>query len=154
MRLCLTAAETGHLVLSTLHTPNVVKAVDRMIDSFPSKEQAQIRMMLADVLKVVVGQSLLPAKGGQGRVACFEVLIVTPAVANQIRDDKTNQLPALMQISKGAGMRTYDMALLDLIGASGITTEEGYVRGHNKDFFRNLVSKEFLERIEGYKMPA
>ena len=109
----LTAAETGHLVFSTLHTIGAVNTIDRIIDVFPPHQQAQIRTQLADVLKCVVTQRLVPHISGQGRVNISEVMVVTPAIANQIRDGKTFQIPNAMQTGRSLGMITMDDALLD-----------------------------------------
>ena len=95
-------AETGHLVFGTLHTNTAPSTVDRLIDQFPADRQEQIRVMLSESLKGVVAQTLLKKKGG-GRVAALEILIVTPAVANLIREGKTFQIPSLMQTGQGAG---------------------------------------------------
>src|SRR4029078_1402665 len=98
-------AETGHLVFGTLHTNTAPSTVDRLIDQFPTHRQAQIRVMLSESLKGVVAQTLLRKKGG-GRVAALEILVVTPAVANLIREGKTFQVPSLMQTGRGLGMVT------------------------------------------------
>ncbi len=101
--LALTAAETGHLVLSTLHTSSAAKAVNRIIDVFPAGEKPFIQAMLSESLQAVIAQTLLPRVGG-GRVAAHEVLIGTPAVRNMIRESKISQIPSIMQSSKKAGM--------------------------------------------------
>lgn len=108
-----TAAETGHLVFSTLHTIGAVNTIDRIIDVFPPHQQAQIRTQLADVLQCVVTQRLLPRVGGQGRVAVSEVMVVNAAISNQIREGKTFQIPSSMQTNRSLGMITMDDALLD-----------------------------------------
>jgi twitching motility protein PilT len=112
--LALTAAETGHLVFGTLHTSSAPKTVDRIIDVFPSGQQAQIRTMLAESLEAVVAQTLLKKKGG-GRVAACEILVGVPAVRNLIRESKLHQIPSMMQTGQRAGMQTLDLALADLV---------------------------------------
>ena len=106
IRLALTAAETGHLVLATLHTATAAQAVERIVDVFPGSERDLSRTLLADVLRAVVAQELLPRKDGQGRVAAHEVLIGTPAVRNLIREQKGAQLLSAMQTGQQFGMQT------------------------------------------------
>ena len=110
----ITAAETGHLVLSTLHTIGAASTVDRVIDVFPPHQQQQIRVQLANVLEAVISQQLIPTADGSGRVAAFEVLHSNPAVRNLIREGKTHQLTSVMQTNRKAGMMTMDDALLQL----------------------------------------
>jgi len=110
----LTLAETGHLVLSTLHTPSAAQAVDRIIDSFPPHQQTQIRSQMALSLKAVISQHLLPREGG-GRVAAREVLLNTPAVGNLIRENKVAQIPNVMQTNLSSGMFTLSQNLRDLV---------------------------------------
>lgn len=106
IRLALTAAETGHLVLATLHTATAAQAVERIVDVFPGSERELARTLLADVLRAVIAQELLPRKDGQGRVAAHEVLVGTPAVRNLIREQKTAQLVSAMQTGQQQGMQT------------------------------------------------
>ena len=108
------AAETGHLVLSTLHTIGAASTVDRVIDVFPPHQQQQIRVQLATVLEAIISQQLIPTMDGMGRVAAFEVLHATYSVRNLIRENKSFQLTSVMQTGKGVGMKTMDDALLDL----------------------------------------
>ena len=110
----ITAAETGHLVFSTLHTIGAPATIDRIIDVFPPYQQSQIRSQLALVLEGVISQQLIPTIGGKGRVAAFEVMLATPAIRNLIREAKTHQLPSIMQTNKRSGMQTMDDALFDL----------------------------------------
>lgn len=110
----ITAAETGHLVFSTLHTIGAPATIDRIIDVFPPYQQSQIRSQLALVLEGVISQQLIPSIGGKGRVAAFEVMLATPAIRNLIREAKTHQLPSIMQTNKRSGMQTMDDALYDL----------------------------------------
>ncbi|MEQ9854596.1 MULTISPECIES: type IV pilus twitching motility protein PilT [Pectobacterium] len=109
IRLALTAAETGHLVLSTLHTRSASQAVDRLIDVFPGEEKAYVRSQLATCLQAVVTQRLLPSAHG-GRIALYEVLTATAAVSNLIREGKTHQLPGLIQTGTAAGMQTFEQS--------------------------------------------
>lgn len=110
-----TAAETGHLVLATLHTSSAPSAVDRIIDAFPAHQQQQIRVQLAETLRGVVAQRLLPKKGEKGRVMACEILVGTPAVRNLIREGKLHQIPATMETGSKFGMQTFDQALNRLI---------------------------------------
>ncbi len=110
-----TAAETGHLVLATLHTPSAAAAVDRIIDVFPAHQQQQIRVQLADTLRGVVAQRLLPKKGESGRVMACEILIGTPAVKNLIREGKLHQIPTAMETGSKFGMQTFDQSLQRLV---------------------------------------
>src|SRR5690606_24739764 len=93
----LTAAETGHLVLSTLHTRGAAKTIDRIIDAFPPESQHQIRVQLSTVLEAVISQQLLPKKYGQGMVPAVEVMIGTPAIRNMIREEKVHQIPSMIE---------------------------------------------------------
>lgn len=121
-RLALTAAETGHLVLASLHAATCHGTVDRVIDIFPAEQQHQVRSVLADTLQAVVAQSLVRKRGG-GRVPVAEVLIATPAVRSLIRDSKTHQLPGLIQTSLGVGMQTREKCLLELSRLGVIDSE-------------------------------
>ena len=119
----ITAAETGHLVLSTLHTIGAASTVDRVIDVFPPHQQQQIRVQLANVLEAVISQQLIPTADGKGRVAAFEVLHTNPAVRNLIREGKTHQLASVMQTNKKAGMMTMDDSIYTLYSEYRITRE-------------------------------
>ena len=110
----ITAAETGHLVFSTLHTIGAASTVDRVIDVFPPHQQQQIRVQLANVLEAVISQQLIPTIDGSGRVAAFEVLHNNPAVRNLIREGKTHQITSVMQTNRKQGMLTMDDALVQL----------------------------------------
>lgn len=111
----LTAAETGHLVLATLHTPDAPQAIDRIVDVFSPHQQSQIRLQLSISLEAVITQKLLPQKIGKGRVPAVEILIATPAVRNLIRSGKTHQLYTTMETGAQFGMKTMDYALRDLV---------------------------------------
>ncbi len=123
--LALTAAETGHLVLATLHTNSATKTVDRIIDVFPEAQQAQIRVMLSESLRGVVAQSLVRRNDGNGRVAVVEVLVNIPAVANLIREGKTYQIHSSMQTGQVHGMITFESAVNDLVRRGLVSREDG-----------------------------
>jgi twitching motility protein PilT len=120
----ITAAETGHLVLSTLHTPNAPQAIDRIIDAFPPHQQEQIRLQLSLVLEGVLSQVLLRRASGKGRVAAVEIMVGNDAIRNLIRDGKTEQIPTYMQTGSQHGMQTMDQALQNLVRARFIAPEE------------------------------
>ena len=124
--LAMTAAETGHLVLATLHTNSATKTVDRIIDAFPEAQQAQIRVMLSESLRGIVAQSLVPRADGNGRVAVVEVLVNIPAVANLIREGKTFQIHSSMQTGQVHGMITFESAMNDLVRKGIVSREDGY----------------------------
>ncbi len=111
----LTAAETGHLVLSTLHTRGAAKTIDRIIDVFPPEHQQQIRIQLASVLEAVVSQLLVPRKDGKGMVPAVEVMLGTPAIRNMIREGKTHQISSMIETGTRFGMQTMEAALDDLV---------------------------------------
>jgi twitching motility protein PilT len=123
--LALTAAETGHLVFATLHTNSAIKTVDRIIDVFPENQQSQIRVMLAESLRGVVAQALLPSADQTGRVPVIEIMVNAPAVANLIREGKTHQIASVMQTNRGLGMVTFEAATHDLIKQGLISPEDG-----------------------------
>jgi twitching motility protein PilT len=132
-------AETGHLVFGTLHTNTAPSTVDRLIDQFPTDRQEQIRIMLSESLKGVVAQTLLKKKGG-GRVAALEILLVTPAVANLIRESKTFQIPSLMQVGRGIGMQVLNDALFELVKNGVVEPDEAIARApHKKDLAAMLT---------------
>jgi twitching motility protein PilT len=118
-----TAAETGHLVLGTLHTTGSARTVNRLIDAFPANQQEQIRAQLSVALLAVISQVLLPRADGKGRIAAFEMMVMTPAIANLIRKNETNKIPSTIQSSRKLGMITLDDALLDLVKRGLITRE-------------------------------
>jgi len=118
--LALTAAETGHLVMSTLHTSSAVKAVDRIIDIFPSSQKGQIRSMMSESLEAVVAQKLIPTKNGKGRIPACEVMIATTAIRNLIREDRIYQIESVMQSGGVEGMQTLDQDLQRLVAQGHI----------------------------------
>lgn len=119
----ITVAETGHLVFATLHTNSAAQSIDRMVDVFPPHQQQQIRIQLASVLQGIVAQRLIPMVGG-GRIAAAEILVVTPAVRNIIREGKSHQLDAVIQTGADFGMQSMDGTLVRLIREGKITYEE------------------------------
>jgi len=131
-------AETGHLVLATLHTTTAVSTVDRMVDQFPTDRQAQIRVMLSESLKGVVAQVLLRRKEG-GQVAAFEILLGVPAVANLIREGKTFQLPTVIQTNRRLGMRLLNDSLAELVRDGVVDLDEALARSADREGLRGLL---------------
>ena len=121
--IAITAAETGHLVLSTLHTIGSAKTIDRIIDVFPPYQQQQVKVQLASVLQAVVSQQLIEKADGSGRTAALEVMVTTPGIQNLIREGKTHQIESAVQTGSKYGMKTMDMALADLYKRGEITSE-------------------------------
>ncbi len=134
-----TAAETGHLVLSTLHTNSAATTVDRIVDVFPPHQQQQVRAVLANVLEGVLSQTLLPTADGQGRVAAVEVMIASPAVRNLIRESKTHQIPGIIETSQRVGMKTLDQALVELFRRGIVSLDEVLSRATNPEHMRSLL---------------
>ncbi len=130
--LAITAAETGHLVLATLHTGNAPRTLDRVLDVFPNDQREQIRIMVSESLRGVISQQLIPRADGQGRALALELLMNTPAVAACIRDGKTFMLPGIMQTGKAVGMITMDDSLKNLYNKGQITQEECMSRCFDK----------------------
>ncbi|HKP95256.1 MAG TPA: PilT/PilU family type 4a pilus ATPase, partial [Fibrobacteria bacterium] len=122
--LALTAAETGHLVLSTLHTGGAAKTIDRIVDIFPAESKGQIRSMLSESLVAVFSQKLLPRKEGKGRAMALEAMVANTAVRNLIREDKVYQLANVMQSGGAQGMATLDMSLQDLVQRGIVSRDE------------------------------
>jgi twitching motility protein PilT len=139
--LALQAAETGHLVLSTLHTSTAASTIERIVDQFPDAKQGQIRAMLADTLRAVLAQTLCRRIGG-GRVAAMEVLICTPAAANLIREQKTYQLVSVMQAGRRQGMVTMTQALCDLVKGGKIEPREAYARAPDRGAIAAMLTKD------------
>ncbi|MFH0926010.1 MAG: type IV pilus twitching motility protein PilT [bacterium] len=139
--LAITAAETGHLVFGTLHTNSAPKTIDRIIDAFPTNQQAQIKTMLSESLKGVVAQQLLKTVDGKGRCAAIEVLLGNIALANMIREGKTFQIPSFMQTNKNQGMILMDDTIMNLLNQKKITPEEAYEKAIDKKFFEDKISR-------------
>jgi twitching motility protein PilT len=138
--LAITAAETGHLVLATLHTANASRTLDRLLDVFPSEQQEHVRVMVAESLRGIISHQLIPRKDGTGRVLALEILTNTPAVANVIRENKTFMLPGIIQTGKKQGMRLMDDTLIDLCQRGLIDAEEAYARAEQKDIVRQQLN--------------
>jgi twitching motility protein PilT len=132
----LTAAETGHLVLSTLHTNSAPQTITRIVDVFPPEQQAQIRVQLADALLGVVSQTLVPTVDRKGRVAALEIMVATPAVRNMIRENKIHQIVTAIQTGAREGMQSLDQHLKSLVKLRRIPPEEAVERAVDKDSFR------------------
>lgn len=135
VKLAVTASETGHLVMGTLATSSGPKTVDRMIDSFPADEQNQIRTLLAEGLRAVITQKLLPKSDGKGQAMATEILVATVPVANLIRAEKTYQLPSIMQTGRAQGMQSMDDAIMQLLQAGRITAQTAVDYAENKKRF-------------------
>ena len=143
VEIAIETAETGHLVFGTLHTNTAPSTVDRIIDQFPADRQDQIRTMLSSSLKGVIAQTLLKKEGG-GRIAGLEILVVTPGVANIIREGKTHQIPSMMQTGKKFGMQTLNEALFELVDKKIVTAQEAHYRAVDK------ISLESMLTTHGY----
>jgi len=139
IQLAITCAETGHLVMATLHTNNAAESVDRMIDVFPAEEQEQIRVQLSNNLVAIMSQQLMPRAGEKGRVAAIEVMIASSAIRNLIRENKAHQMHSILQTSRDAGMQSMDQALADLYKQSLISYELAMRRSHNPDELEKLM---------------
>jgi twitching motility protein PilT len=137
----LTAAETGHLVFATLHTQDAAQTIDRIIDVFPPHQQQQVRSQLAMALQGVVCQTLAKTADGHGRVVATEVLVVTPAVRNLIREGKSHQIYSVMQAGAAHGMHTLDQHLADLVRTRRITYEVGLEKCHHIEDFNRLCGR-------------
>jgi len=139
--LALEAANTGHLVFGTLHTTSAAKTVDRVIEVFPSNEQAQIRSSLADGLRAVVAQTLFKRIDKKGRVAALEIMLATPAVRNLIRESKTFQIPSVIQTGKKFGMQSLDDAVMDHLMNGRIDPDDAYNKCIDKAKFKQFITK-------------
>jgi twitching motility protein PilT len=136
IQLAITAAETGHLVLGTLHTGNAARTLDRVLDVFPVDQRDQIRVMVSESLRGIISQQLVPRMDGNGRAMAIELLVNTPAVANCIREGKTFMLNGVMQTGKGVGMITMDESLRTLYAQNLISREECESRAEDKGLMR------------------
>jgi twitching motility protein PilT len=144
--MALTAAETGHLVLATLNATSSMKAIDRIVASFPADEQPQTRVALSESLTFVIAQRLLPATGDSGRVAGFEILRGTRSIAHLIREDQTFQIPSALQIGRSSGMQSFDDALRDLVKRGRIEPQTAFMAAEKKEDFEAMVPATFLEQ--------
>jgi len=139
--MAITAAETGHLVLGTLHTLSASKTVDRIIDVFPGHQKSQIRAMVSESLLGVICQQLLKSADGKGRVLACEMLIRTASVANLIREGKTYQIPSIIQMNRNLGMQKMDDNLIELLKARKITYDEAHLHAHDRKQFNESAEK-------------
>ena len=148
--MAITAAETGHLVLGTLHTTSAHRTISRILDVFPPSQQDQIRTMVADSLRGIISQQLIPRADGKGRVVCTEVLVATPAIAHLIKEDKTFQIPSIMQTGVKLGMQLMDDALYKLLAQGKITPEVALARAYDPSKFRDLsqIRKGQMDWVE------
>jgi twitching motility protein PilT len=137
----LTAAETGHLVLGTLHTQSAAGTIDRIIDVFPAEQQEQVRMQIAGALQGVVTQTLMPTADGNGRVAALEILLPDDAIRNLIRQSKVEQVYSFMQTSTGRGMQTMEQALSELIVRNVVTYETALSRSSRPEQLRGQLER-------------
>lgn len=137
--IAITAAETGHLVLSTLHTLGAAKTIDRIIDVFPSHQQQQVRVQLSSVIQAVVSQQLIPKYDGNGRVAAFEVMVATPAIRNLIREDKIHQVDTAIQTGSRYGMQTMDNSLVDLYRRGLIKKDVALIQAFNQEDIKKYL---------------
>ena len=136
--LAITASETGHLVLGTLHTGNAARTLDRLLDVFPVDQREQIRIMVSESLRGIVSQQLVPRADGAGRALAIEILMNTPAVANVIRESKTFMLPGIIQTGKKLGMKLMDDSLADLYRAGLISADEAVSRAEQKPTMKQV----------------
>ena len=135
IRLALTGAETGHLVLATLHTSSATKSIDRIIDVFPAGEKEMVRSMLSESLRAVVSQTLLKTRDGTSRIAAHEIMLGTPAIRNLIRENKIAQMYSALQTGHNAGMQTLDQSLTELVNRKLVSRADALAKAQNKDAF-------------------
>jgi twitching motility protein PilT len=138
--MAMTAAETGHLVLGTLHTTGAVKTIDRIIDALPGELREQTKSFLAQSLNAVVTQVLVKTPDGRGRKAVLEILVNTKAISNLVMSDQTHQIPAQLQTGRDLGMQTMDQALLEAIDAKAIDPDDAFRFAHDKKRFQRFVT--------------
>jgi twitching motility protein PilT len=137
----LTVAETGHLAFATLHTNDALQTINRIVDVFPSEQQAQVRTQLSFVLEGVLVQQLIPRADGMGRVLAMEIMLPNPAIRSLIRAEKLQQIPSMIEIGKGEGMMTMNQSLYRLMRRGLITTEMGFKRTSDPEGLQNLLDK-------------
>lgn len=141
MATVLTAAETGHLILTTLHTPSSYEAIDRFVDAFEPHQQQQVRLQLSTTLQGVLYQDLIPRADGKGIIPAVEVLLATPAIRNLIREGKTFQMPNFMHTGRDVGMQTLDQALIELYRTGMITAEDAIARIHSPESLEQIKAQ-------------
>lgn len=139
--LAITAAETGHLVMATLHTADAAQTIDRIIDVFPPGQQQQVRLQLSTTLQAIYSQTLLPRIGGSGRIVAYEVLVCVPAIRSIIREGKTHQIFSVLQSGTKFGMNTLDSCLKDLYLKGVVSIEEAMAKSSNPQEFEKLAMK-------------
>lgn len=137
--IALTAAETGHLVISTLHTVGAVKTIDRIVDTFPSEQQTQVRSQLATVLEAIISQQLVPTTDGDDRVLATEILTTTPAVQNLIREGKYYQIKNIIQANQNDGMQLMDWDLARLVNEGKVSYDEALRRAQDSSTFKQYL---------------
>ncbi len=142
--LALEAALTGHLVFSTLHTISAAKTVDRIIEIFPPEQQAQVRSSLSDSLKAIISQTMFKRVDRPGRIVATEILIATPAVRNLIRENKTYQIPSIIQTGRKYGMMSLDDCIMDYLKKGWISPEEAFIKAIDKTRFLPFVQNKDL----------
>lgn len=141
--IALTAAETGHLVFSTLHTVGAAKTIDRIIDSFPPNQQNQVRGQLATVLEGVISQQLIPRRDGSGVVPAIEVMVATPAIRNLIREGKPYQINSMIQTGSSSGMQSLENTLAQLVSDGVISQDEAMLRAADPQMLYQLINKRW-----------
>jgi len=146
---CMSAAETGHLVFSTLHTTNVMMTIDRILDFFPVDQHAQVRSQLALQMRAIISQRLLPMAGGKGRVPAVEVLFNNPGIAQLIRDDEVEQIPTAIADGEEEGMQTFNMSLVGLVKRGLVIQETAVWASDNPDELKMNFQGIFLSRSRG-----
>jgi twitching motility protein PilT len=136
------AAETGHLVIGTLHTIDAPQTVDRLLDVFPPAQQHQVRAQFSQIIEAVVCQTLLPLKTGKGRVGAFEIMLANTAVRHLIREGKTHELQGIIQMNMSDGMQLLDSSLAELVLQGLVSREEAMLKSSNRDRLKNLIDKK------------
>lgn len=147
--MAITAAETGHLALGTLHTTNSAQTIDRVINAFPSHQQQQVRMQLSINLMAVVSQVLCRRADGQGLVAGFEVLLATPAIRNVIRENKTFQIAQLLQMGTKDGMISLERYLVEMVKDGSVTVDEALAKSSRPEELANLLGPQATKAVAG-----
>src|SRR5262245_22006095 len=137
--IAITSSETGHLVLGTLNTPGAARTVNRVVDVFPPEQISQIRAMVSESLRGVISQQLVPRADGKGRIGALEILVCTPAIANMIREDRTFQIPSLMQIGIKQGMKLMETSLLQLVQSAAVAADQALLHVEDPPTFAKLA---------------
>jgi len=145
--LAITAAETGHLVMGTLHTNSAPKTIDRAIDIFSAESRDQVRTQLSESILAIVAQTLIPRRDGKGRVAALEVLIANTAIRNLIREGKTYQIPSIIQTSQQLGMQSLDHHLKELVSKGIITKEEAIKKALDPKYVAEIPERPLMRKV-------